>query len=132
MKKKTIIQYVIYFILGLFIVAMGMKSQGFFEATMPLEKIRILSDCLLFPGALFGGIGALTWIAAKGTFDMLGYGFSYFFSGFVNPKKKRETFYEYKLRKEDDGKWLPELFLVGMFYLLLSIVFVLIYMSMGG
>lgn len=133
MKKKIVIQCVIYFILGLLVMAAGLKFQGFFQTSLPVEKVRILSDCFLFPGVLFGGLGALSWIAAKGTFDMLGYGFAFFLGPIFNPKKKMESFYEYKMRKEEAGeKWLPQMFVVGLFYLLVSIIFMFVFIAMEG
>lgn len=129
MKKNNLIPYAIYFALGLVIVVIGIFSQRLPEAGSAVEAIGILSDCCLFPAVLFGGIGALTWIASKGTFDMLGYGFSAFFTGVFRPGKKMETFYEYKLRKEENGSaWLSHMFWVGMFYLAISIVCAAIYM----
>lgn len=132
MKKKTLIKFAVFMVLGLAIAIYSFWGQGFFETENLMEKMGILSDCFLFPAVLFGGIGALTWIAAQGTFDMLAYGFSHFFMRIINPQKSQESFYEYKMRKEEKGNgWAKEMFISGLFYLAICLIFLAVYMSMG-
>lgn len=129
-SKKNLVHSLIYVCISLGIAAISAYHRGLFQMTDPVEMTGILSDCFLFPAILFGGLGALTWIAAQGTFDMLSYGFYAFFTGMFRPGKKSETFYEYKLRKEEKGSgWNPGMFLVGMFFLAASVVCAVIYMQ---
>lgn len=131
MKKKTLVKFVIYMIFGLVMAVLNFESQGVFTEVTLGEKMGALSDCFLFPAVLFGGIGLLAWIAAQGTFDMLAFGFSHFIGGIVNPKKRQESFYEYKMRKcENASEWPKEMLLVGAIYMVLCLGFLVPYMLM--
>ncbi len=131
MKKKTLIKYAIYMVIGLLMAVLNFEGQGLFEEEILAEKMGILSDCFLLPAVLFGGVGLLTWIAAQGTFDMLSFGFSHFIMGIVDPKKRQESFYEYKARKEEKGNgWAKEIFVVGLIYAVVCFGFLAGYMLM--
>lgn len=132
MKKKTLIRYAVFLILGLIIAVCNFSGQGLFKEENLAEKMGILSDCFLFPAILFGGIGALSWIASQGNFDMLSFGFSHFIMGIVRPRLRQESFYEYKMRKEEkQSGWAKEMFLSGMFYFVICFLFLALYLYLG-
>jgi len=131
MKKKTLVKFAIYMVFGLLMAVLNFDTQGLFTEPLLAEKMGILSDCFLFPAVLFGGVGLLTWIAAQGTFDMLSFGFSHFIMGIMNPRKRQESFYEYKMRKEENGGgWPKEMLAVGGIYAALCLGFLVAYMLM--
>lgn len=105
--------------------------EGLFEARGAQLIIRRISDCFLIPGAIMGGIGSLCWIAARGNFDMLGYGAKLCITWILRPTaKKYETFYEYKVRQEEKnpgGVWPWRMFTVGLVCLALSIIFAVLF-----
>ena len=127
MNKKILKQYLIYAGIAVVIFVICLFNWELFEADTTKARLRILSDSFLIPAVLLGGIGALSWIASYGTFDMLGYAFSSLKSLMLHPKQRQESFYEYKLRKEEKEGWLMPMFLVGMGCLLLSIFCLVIY-----
>ena len=130
MKKKEIQQYAVAIIIAVAIFVAGAFSQGLFEQSSLQEIFGCLSDCFLFPGVLLGGLGALTWIAGEGAFDMMTYGTQFFFKRLLHPKEKQESFYEYKMRKyEGSRQWLKHWFIVGLVCFALSVVFLLLYLA---
>lgn len=131
MKKKHWIHYGICVGVALIVFLIGIFSQGLFEKSSAKETVRVLSDSFLFPGVLLGGIGALSWIASEGTFDMLSYGFAFCFSKLIHPHKSFMGFYEYKMEKSDkrEGWLVPEL-IVGLLCIAVSAIFVVIYMML--
>ena len=130
MNKKEFKKYVIAMIIAVAMFVAGAFSQGLFEPDTLQERYGCLSDCFLFPGVLLGGLGALTWIAEEGMFDMIGYGFKFFFGRMFHPREKQESFYEYKVRKwERPRTWLKQWFIVGMCCMGLSVIFLLLYLA---
>lgn len=130
MKKETILQYVAGILFAIAIFVAGTFSQGLYEETSMKEIYGCLSDCFLFPAALLGGVGALSWISGEGAFDIMSYGVSFLFQRMVHPKDKQESFYDYKMRKVDNRKpWLKHWFFIGLVCFALSVLFLLLYLA---
>ena len=130
MKKMTILQYVAGILVAIAIFVAGAFTQGLFEETSLKEIYGCLSDCFLFPAVLLGGFGALSWIAGEGAFDMMSYGVKFLFDSMLHPKDKQESFYEYKMRKQDERKpWLKHWLIIGLICFVLSILFLLLYLA---
>ena len=88
-----------------------------------------LANCFTIPGVLLAGVGAISWAASFGTFDMMGYGTKAFLGMFIKSigDDLPKSFYDYRKAKNDKGrKWLLETFLVGVVFLALGMVFTLI------
>lgn len=131
MDRKRVGQYVGGIILAVAVFAAGTLSQGLFQETDLLKKIGILSDCFLFPAVLLGGIGALSWAAAEGNFDMLRYGFHMVVQKLLHPLKPTKGFYEYKVEREASRHgWLKHYLVIGLVCLGASVICLLLYMSM--
>lgn len=131
MRKRRFIQYGIYTGTALLMFAAGVFGQKVFQTAETKEIIRKLSDCFLLPGALLTGVGAMTGIASEGTFDMLSYGFYWFFWGMTHPGKSPESFYEYKMQKAEGRKgWPVPMLVVGLVFLAVSIVLAVVFMTM--
>ena len=112
----------------IFIAAASM--QGLFEVSGTQMIMRKLSDCFLIPGAVLGGIAALCWVAVKGNFDMLGYGAKTFIDWMIHPRKKQESYFEYKMRQEEKnptGAWPWRMLIVGLVCIALSMVFAVLF-----
>lgn len=116
MDKNDIRQYVAGGTLAIIVFLAGMFSQGLLQETDSGEFFGTLSDCFLFPAVLLGGIGALSWIAEMGNFDMLSYGFYFVFHSLLHPLTAHESYYEYKMRREQGPKtWLKHWLVIGLF-----------------
>ena len=129
MKKESILQYVAGILIAIAMFFAGAYTQGLFDETTTKGVYGCLSDCFLFPAVLLGGIGALSRIAGEGAFDMMSYGITTLFQSMLHPRDKQETFYEYKLRKEEERKpWLKHWFLVGLACMAFSVLFLVLYL----
>ncbi len=102
-----------------------------FSAEDAGEIMGICSDCILVPGILSFGIGALSWAASKGAYDMLSFG-SGSMARWIVPgmdKSRYDDFYEYKLEKEKNGrKWSPHLFFCGLAAIGVAVLFYAAYL----
>ena len=98
------------------------------------DVVGILSDCFFLPGALLSGIAGLSWIASKGTFDILSYGTSYMIGHFLpgdNVFRTRQTFYDYKRQKDEKGRsWLNVGLWCGLLSIFLGVLFWIVYTVM--
>lgn len=130
MNKKVIRQYAVAIIFALVLFFVAAFSQGLFQQESLQELFGCLSDCFLLPGVMLGGMGILTWISKEGGFDMLAYGFSFFFNRLFHPREKQEAYYEYKMRKyEGPQRWLKQWLLVGLVCFGFSVIFLLLYLA---
>ncbi len=129
MDKKKLVSYIVWILLALLLFGLGgrfsRQGTGSFQTLM-----GYLSDCFLFPAVLEGGLGALSWIASHGSFDMLGYAFSRLANTFFHFRQEGETFYDYKMRKEEqrDG-FLVQPLVVGGICLALSLLCLLLFLA---
>ena len=98
------------------------------------EVIGNLCDCFTVPGVIFLGISGLSWVARMGGFDSFGYIFSNFSLHSLwmqRPKKKYESFYDYKQAKEEKGRtWLSHFAVLGGASLAVGIVLLIVYFLM--
>ena len=128
MKKNTAIKYAITTaIAGVFAILIVI-SRDFEGAKTLADKYRILADAFTIPGMLLVLIAAMVWISTTGFFDALTYAFGYVGSRmlpFFGATHKHETYYDYKVRKNDKRfSGYGFMFVVGAVFVLISIVFV--------
>ena len=127
MSRRHILKYTAGVLFALAVFIAGVFAQGLFQEPGMAERFGILSNCFLFPAVLIGGIGALSWIANEGTFDMLSYGFGIFLQ-FLHPWIKWESFYEYKMRKQENQKgWLKHYLVIGLVCFIASVICLILY-----
>ena len=129
-RKKNRSSWIVNVCFATLFFALTAWGQGLFSATNTVLIMRRLSDCFLIPAVVLGGIGALTWIAAKGNFDMLAFGTKIFINWIIHPTRKQESFYEYKMRQEEknpSGKWAWRTLVVGMVCFVFSVIFAVIH-----
>ncbi len=129
--KKPLLAYGITIGVGLLLVLAFLLSRGFFKESIPLERIRMLSDGFFIVGILIACIGALLFVSQHGAFDAITYSIRTFwwFTQIRRHTKKHETYREYRERLNDKPK-APFLFLVfcGFGFLAVAGIFTAIYM----
>lgn len=129
-QKKNIKSWIVNSLYALMFFLLTAMYHELFGETDIAMIIRRLSDCFLIPGVLLGGIGCLSWIAAKGNFDMLAFGAKLFVNMMIHPTQKQETFYEYKMRQEEKnptGKWPWRTLVVGLVCMAFSVILAVIF-----
>lgn len=129
MKKKHWKSYLVYSGVALLIFVAGAASGNLFSAQDLKQAMHVLSDAFLFPAVALGGIGALSFVAKEGIFDLMGYAFSMLFNRFIHPQNRQEAYYDYKMRKEEKRNgWLLEALVVGFVCFAASVLCLVIYM----
>lgn len=123
--KKKIIRYLITAGVGLVIAL----CVSFVKALYWLEDItdimQALSDCFVVPGLFLILFGLLVVCSNGGTFDMLGFGTKKVISVFKRhpSEKDRESFYEYRNRKQESKRSFGYLIIVGVVFLAIGMIF---------
>lgn len=116
--------------LAVLLFALEVYRKHLFGATEAAAVCGILSDGFFLPGVLLGGVGAISWAATFGQFDMLAYSSRQFFGHFIRPLAADlpHSFYEYREEKNKKGRrWLVPTFFVGLICLVLSFVMLGLY-----
>ena len=130
---KLLLKYSITFAAAGLFTLFIMWLRGFDSAPSLQEQYRILADSFSIPGLLLVLFTALFWVSSEGAFDGLGYAFSRIGSMFIPFHKKsleHKTYYDYKMEKKDKrAHGYSFLFFVGLFYLAVSIVFIILFES---
>ena len=127
MKKywKYLITFVVGLLMGLFVFLI----KDAFSFTEKAKIVEVLIDATFVPGILMVCFGLLILSANEGTFDMLIYGTKQFFNMFRKKyhRKEVQSFYDYRKAKSENKNDFLYLIFVGIFYLLLSGLFLIIY-----
>ena len=130
-KKLTI--YITTALIGLMIAIPVAMLRGLSTDASLVNNMWYLSDGFFVSGMLLTGFGALIWVSTTGFFDMFsyaGHSLLVLFTSLKNPKEHKK-FYDYKMEKEEKrGKAKPELFLVGVAFILISLVFLYLYYNL--
>lgn len=130
--KKKLLQYGITTAVGAVIALWVMNMEGLFEIEGLTANLifMILCDAFFVSGILLALFGALVWISTTGFFDTFGYALrtaAHLILPFV--KHDTKTFYDYKTEKaEKRTESKGFLVIVGSFYLLLSAIFLMLWM----
>lgn len=127
--KKKILPYLIPFVIGLILFIFIISSRNIFKEESTKEIYRILSDGLAVPGVVITGVGLLVCLSNEGAFDIISYGLILFIGKFKKnvSDRKYETYYDYKVAKHANKKSFAHILLVGLFFLLLGILFTILY-----
>jgi len=133
-KKPDKIKYLITTGVYMVLAVLFMWNDGVFGKESVQEVLGSISNGFFISGGLFAGVGALSFIGSKGTYDTLSYGVSkigihHIIPGM--PKEVPESFYDYKMAKEEKGRvWFPNLLWTGLAGIVISVIFVVIYSFM--
>lgn len=137
-KKNKFLPYIIAFSAGLLfagaICLITVLTSKSVDYSAYRSIIVLLADATFVTGVVIVGVGLIAFIAKKGTFDSLGFAVeSVLVVRNWSPKrrfKERESFSEYKERKEEarkEKKGLSFLYPVGGIYILASVILVIVY-----
>ena len=130
-NNKSKIKYLVTSIVFIVIAILLMWNDGIFTKESVKDVLGSISNGFFIAGGLFTGIGALSYIGSKGTYDTLSYGVNkigihHLIPGM--PKDIPESFYEYRTAKEEKGRILfPNLLFIGLAGIFISVIFLVIY-----
>lgn len=129
-RLKITLEYVITFFACALLTFAYVAASGIFKDIEYLERIKILANGFFVIGILCMCFGFMVMLTNAGTFDMIGYGIVRFFSLFKKDPNdvKYKTFYDYKVARAEqqhESKWF--MVLIGILYILISVVFVVIW-----
>ena len=108
-----------YTVTALFAVAVAITVFGLlggFTKTSAQDMFVSISDAFFIVGVIVAGVGGLLFASGQGAFDMLGYNMSHL----RNPTSK-ESFYNYKERKDKNRAEFKHILLVGVCFLVIGV-----------
>lgn len=121
-------KYLITLVVGFLAAGLILWSKDIFAQTALKAIFHILSDAFFVVGVVITCSGLLVLSSNGGTFDMLVYGFGSFIDLFrVNSKKKYETFYDYRVSREEKKLPFGFLLICGLFFLVIAFVMYFLY-----
>lgn len=129
MRKKSV-KYLVAIVCGLAVAAICAFGWGINEVGSVSECYRILADSFTIPGVMMSSASVLIWISSKGGYDVITYGFSYVKNTFNPNAKLNESFYDYKIRREEKRlKGCFYLLWVGLGFIAVAVVFTVLFNS---
>lgn len=126
---KRFLKYGITSGVGLILVLIIISVKNIYGQTNVKDVMHILTDAFFVVGVVIFGYGLLVVATNGGTFDMMTYGITRFFSLFkrdVN-KVKYRTFADYRIAKQDRKYSFLYLIIVGGIFIALSCIFLACY-----
>ncbi len=129
-KKKLFLSYLITFVIALVLSFLIASYRGFAFQNSVYLNAWALSDGTFVTGLLLTGVGALVWVSTTGFFDIFSYGFHSLLLLFTAFKKPQDhmNFYDYQQeKKEKRGATPVYIFVVGVLFVLLSLLFLAVY-----
>ena len=127
-------EYKTYFItavIGLVVSVFTCVSRSIFEAETATDVFTILSDAFFIPGALFLCLGLILYAANEGIFNGLSYGMKVLGRSLFAKKHEKvinEEFHEYHARVSKKKTKIKHFLIVGAVNVVISIVFVVVYL----
>lgn len=112
-------------IISLPVAYLGAGTDKLFSTESNAELMRRLSDGSFLAGVLIAGAGLLVLVSSQGFFDLLGFGFEYFFRSFskAGRAERPKDIYEYKERRNSKRTPVGGLLSVGGVWLILAFIF---------
>lgn len=105
--------------------------RGLANEAETIEIMKILCDSFFVSGVLLACTGMLIFSSNLGTFDMFVYGMTSFIDYFrKKSERKYETFYDYRVSREKKKSSFAYLLIVGICFILVSLIFLGIYEKM--
>ena len=128
-KKSVWIKYAVSFVVACGIVIFVFSLKGFF-GTDKKQNIQLLSDAFFTAGALLMLYSGFMYVSGEGMFVSLGFIGTKVIQALIPGKRDKETYAQYRERKtgvskEQKGKHC--VFLTGLFFFLISLIFVAIW-----
>ena len=93
------------------------------------DILTSLCNCFSVPAVFLLGIGGLKGIRNRGAFDVMGFGLKSTVETFIPMlrKNEKETFMDYRERKEASRRSSRGLLMAGAVYLAISVVLLIVY-----
>ena len=128
-------RYVFAAVAGLLIAFSVCLLKGVFREKDTALIVRYLSDAFLIPGVLLTGIGLLSLLNKKGTYDGLGYTFhtmrkTFAMRNYLKPIEEGSedrTYFGYKQKVKEKRKVAWHLVIVGCGFLLIAIALAVVH-----
>ena len=128
--KKNLWSTVVHVAVAMILFVICASVWDLYGQTETAQIMRIVADCCTIPGVLYVGIALIGWVGSKGTFDIFGYSVGGLFRLLRRDayEQRAETFYDYRVKKDENRKpfnW--AMLFVGLGFLLLSVVFCMVF-----
>lgn len=128
MKKKIIIDFCIFFAIGLAIWLLAFFLKQPYQAETTKDMYRYSSDSFIIPGIVLICIYLLSIVAHKGFFDGISYSFRFIIGKFIPTRMSKESYYDYKQAKKEKRQEVRlGGLLAGIFYTSIAIIFYILY-----
>ena len=126
---KNYVKYLITAAVGMAIAVAYALVKDVFSQTDTQEVLKILCDAFFIPAVFITSFGGLVCASNGGTFDMISYGVQRLFGLLQKDvtKVKHRTFHDYREERQKKNRSFGYLLVVGLAFLLVSIVFLIIY-----
>ncbi len=129
--SKTMQKFLVNVGTGLIIAFLVMWVQGVFEAETTSDALRLVCDGFFVAAAVFLAWGGLRWCTNGGAVDGLGYSMKMvkdrLLPFLAKPDQKRESFAEYRERRESKALPAKPLLLSGLVHLAIALIFFGVY-----
>lgn len=121
-------KYWITMLIGCAMVALIANAKDVFSQTQSVVVYHILCDAFFVTGTVIFAAGMLVFSSNEGTFDMIVYGVKTFVDAFKkNSVKKYDTFYDYRVSREEKKFKFGFLLICGSVFLLVAFVMYYLY-----
>lgn len=130
--KSKIIRYAITVLIGFAMAVCVSFIKSLYWLNDTVEIVKVLSDCFSLPGLVLVLFALLVVCSNGGTFDMLTFGVKKVVLLLKRnlSERDRESFYEYRKRRQENKRSFAYIMIVGAVYLAIGIIFIAIYYSM--
>lgn len=122
------IKYLITLAVGFAIAAWVAWSKNILEQTALKAIFHILTDAFFIPAILILGAGSLVFTTNEGAFDAITFGLKSFWGMFSKKfKPSHETFYDYRMARQEKKLPFGFLLICGLFFFVVSMVMYYLY-----
>ena len=131
-KKNVWIRYIVCLVVGAGIIGCVFLLRGFYRDNAK-QNIQLLHDAFFSAGALLMLFAGLLYVSGEGVFLGVGYVFGRAIKALIPfSRKEHETYAQYRERKigKKSSKGDHCLLLTGLFYFLISLIFLAIWYQM--
>ena len=126
-------KYLITLLIGFAAAALLLWAKNITGQTEAVDVFHILCDVFFVVGFLITAAGLLVLSSNEGTFDMLVYGTKSFLDLFrKNSIKRYDSFYDYRMEREEKKLPFGFLLICGLFFLAISMVMYYFYRRFSG
>lgn len=128
--KSILLKYGITALIGALMVFIVMRNYGYADAATQVDKVLILSNAFTIPGVILIMVGFLVMASNEGAFNGISYAMSYAVRMLIpgGGAAKQEKYGDYVMRRREKEKAkVGFIFLVGLVYLVVAIVFTVLF-----